>query len=388
MEPRARLVLATFLVTLAVGVGTGWAVGRKTLPARPVTLPTPAEPLVEPPAPAVDEPPHLQALVLDLTSNEAATWREAAVRLAFTRPFPAKAVGAIDPPEHRVRVLKVLDAALAQCLPLDEVMQIAALGRLLAPSLATARHHLAIDLLGVSHDVGSLQSASEGGVAVGVALQALRSNDPRLVVKGLRALERMKPACARERVRSLLTTNTLVSTGMTQVRLGEAADQTLRALPSRTTPLAGLEELLRDTPLFETVREVHPAAAKADSVDAWFELARPVWRAWWTLSEAGTPPSDAIWRARTNEFLHFIETRRLHPRGRSVLHVRGPASVQCRATTPGAALTDGSLPFDIEGDVPEEVVRLACRHPENETLLDQRFPFEAGEELTIEVLPP
>jgi hypothetical protein len=38
--------------------------------------------------------------------------------------------------------------------------------------------------------------------------------------------------------------------------------------------------------------------------------------------------------------------------------------------------------------VPDEVVRLACRHPENETLLDQRFPFEAGEELTIEVLSP
>jgi hypothetical protein len=250
MEPRARLVLATFLVTLAVGVGTGWAVGRKTLPARPVALPTPAEPLVEPPTSSVAEPPpHLQALVLDLTSNEAATWREAAVRLAFSRPFPAKAVGAIDTPEHRVRVLKVLDAALAQCLPLDEVMQVAPLGRLLAPSLATARHHFSIDLLGVSHDVGTLQSASEGGVAVGVALQALRSSDPRQVVKGLRALERMKPACARERVRSLLTTNTLVSTGMTQVRLGEAADQTLRALPSRTTPLAGLEELLlRDRP--------------------------------------------------------------------------------------------------------------------------------------------
>jgi hypothetical protein len=273
----------------------------------------------------------------------------------------------------------VLDGALAQCLPLDEVMKVPALGRLLA--LTTAQRTLDTDVVGLTADLERARAVPGAGITIAVALQALRSSESGQVLRGLRALERLKPACAKERVRTLL------GAGTQRVHLREAADQTLRVLPARTTPLAGLEELLRDTPLFETVREVAPEAAKAETVDDWFEHARPVWRAWWTLSEAG-PPTEAVWRARTNEFLHFIESRRLHPRGRSLVQVKGPSSVRCELSTGEEVVTAAQLPLHHEGDVAGEVVHLSCGHPANARLLDQSFAFEPGDELTIEVLAP
>jgi hypothetical protein len=146
--------------------------------------------------------------------------------------------------------------------------------------------------------------------------------------------------------------------------------------------------MLADTPLIDTVAEVVPASVDALSVAEWFALARPVWRAWWTLSGEGGRPSDEVWRARTNQFLHFSETRRIHPRGRSLLHVKGPATVSCQATMGEGIGTWSVLPLEFEHDPEGDVVHLECHQSRTELVLDRKFPFEAGEELTVEVLWP
>ncbi|MDX2015642.1 MAG: hypothetical protein SFW67_35945 [Myxococcaceae bacterium] len=386
MEPRTRLILTTFAVTLAVGVGSGWAIGRKTI-ARPAPLPEPARPT--PTAPVAPQkpplPPETVQLLTDLGSADTATWREAIVRLAFTRPFPESELGLLSRSRLQPRVLEVLDAALGQCLPLDDVKN-DALRELLAPTLAAARARLKDDLLVRSGDFDTQRPAPETGVAIAVALQALRSSDEQQVVRGLRAIERAKPACAKERVRALLGNGAMVAdVDRATARVSEVADEALRALPAGTTPLAGLEAVLRDTPVFETVREVVPEAVRAESVDAWFELARPVWRAFWALADGGTPSEEA-WRVRTHELLGFRETRRLHPRGRSLLHVIGRPSVACQVSTRELVEAFAKLPFDYEGDAPRDEVRLVCVSLGGAPVLDRWFTFEPGDELTIEVL--
>ncbi|MCU0694941.1 MAG: hypothetical protein MUC96_00275 [Myxococcaceae bacterium] len=387
MEPRTRLILVTFALTLALGVGSGWAIGRKTI-ARPAPVPEPARPTR--PAPPVAQRPSLSPetaqLLTNLSSEDTATWREAAVRLSFTRPFPDEALEALRHTSAKPRVLEVLDGALANCLSLEEVRS-TALRELLAPALTDARERMKD---GLRVRLGALDVPPESGAVVAVALQALRSRDMEKVVRGLRALASARPACAKERVRALLANGSVgFDVDGEVVRVREVADEVLRELPAGTTPLAGLEAVLKSTPVFETAREVVPGAAKAESVDAWFELARPVWRAYWDAAQAadGGVPSDEAWRDRVNALLHFRETRRLQPRGRSLLHLTSRAPVSCEVATTAGVVAKARLPLDYEGDVPDDVVHLRCGTADEAPVLDRSFTFEPGDELTIEVLP-
>jgi hypothetical protein len=377
MEPRTRLVLATFVATVALGVGTGWAIGRKTL----VHALPPQETVDPPPAPA--RPPPLsdetRALLTDLTASDVATWREAAVRLAFARPFPFAELAALVPSAPE-RVREVMDRAFSQCVTLEEFSQ-KRLVLLLDPSLDQAREQLRQGVLEY-RGVGN-------GFGVAVSLQALRSRDVPQLARALRFLAVARVSCARDRVRGLVSNRALVGdVTMPMVRVGDVAEETLRSLPASLSPLSGLREALANTPLIDTVAEVVPTSVDAASVTEWFALARPVWRAWWALSGEGGRPSDEVWRARTNEFLHFSETRRLHPRGRSLLHVKGPSTVSCQAITGEGIVKWSVLPLELERDPVDDVVHLECHQSADQTVLDRKFPFEPGEELTIEVLWP
>ncbi|MCA2977238.1 MAG: hypothetical protein INH41_30755 [Myxococcaceae bacterium] len=378
---RSLAVVTTFCTTLGFGAGTGWAVGQALLANDAPAL----DHVTARPRPEVS--PATQALLRNLTSPDGATWREAAVRLALLRPFPDAPLGALVA-THPERVRETALRAMRQCLPLRDVEDPALLA-LLAPRLAEARAWLK----GEATDASLRASVTAGplrGAEVAVAAEALRSTDGREVVLGLRLLADTGASCARPLVVPLLKTGTPVFEGAHDLgRVGDEAAVTLDALPERWSPLADLEEQLADLPVFATVREVEPAAAAAATVDAWFELARPVWRAYWSLRGAGGPPAPEAWDAKTNELLHFVATRRVHPRGRTLLHVRGPESVRCGLTTTGSAegADRRSLPFDFEGDELDELLHLECVASDR-VLLARTFEVEPGDELTVEVSPP
>lgn len=381
MEPRTRLVLATFVASLALGVGTGWAVGRQALGH---ALPPPPEKTVRPP-PAPARPPPLsdetRLLLTNLTASDPATWREATLRLGFARPFPSAELGSLlaSAPE---RVLGVMDRAFAQCLTLEEVSDPRLL-ETLAPYLAQWSERLREGTLESRH------SDLVDGFGVAVSLQALRSRDVPQLARALRFLGVARVSCSRDRVRGLVSNRALVGdVTLPWARVGDVAEETLRSLPASVSPLTGLREALANTPLIDTAAEVVPASVDAASVTEWFALARPVWRAWWTLSGEGGRPSDEVWRARTNQFLHFSETRRIHPRGRSLLHVKGPSTVSCQAIMDEGIVKWSPLPLELERDPVDDFVHLECHASSGDPVLDRQFPFEPGEELTIEVLWP
>jgi hypothetical protein len=148
------------------------------------------------------------------------------------------------------------------------------------------------------------------------------------------------------------------------------------------------------------------------SWDEWWRAVDPVWVEWWKRADPRGAIAPDIWR----EFVTSVEGYRYHSRedslGRSSFHVTAPPGTSCEVFIDSVRVGSGIVPIHLVGEPdlklvrwredrwdpadgdeadydppPTRRIRIRAVFPDGRTWSKENFVLEAGEEVTLQLVP-